>query len=98
MNIFCACALLELSKAERESKYSALIPNRSGLCVTIWSKGCVAVGNTFVVRNVESEVLSFVRRSSAGHGLMFSNIVIFVVVQSERLRHEGKMCLKIASS
>lgn len=56
MNIFCAS--LELSKAETDSKYSALIPNHSGLCVTIWSTGCVAVGNTFIVNSVESRMQS----------------------------------------
>lgn len=44
------------------------------------------------------KVVSIIRKTPAGHGLIFSSVVTSIVVQSERMRHEGKMCHRIALS
>lgn len=51
----CACASVELSKAETDAKYSALVPSHSGLCNSM-ERGTFAVGSTFFVRNVGSKM------------------------------------------
>lgn len=51
----CVCASAELSKAETDAKYSALVPSCSGLCNSM-ARGTFAVAGAFFVRNVGSKM------------------------------------------
>lgn len=73
-------------------------------CVTAWSEGhlLLAVPSLSEMWEAKCEIVSIIRRSPAGRGLIITRRVTChyaaAVVQSVRMRRGGKMCHKVSLS